>query len=203
MNMWQPIDANTGRPIDLKSADWPLVIHGKPKAGSSFFTITLVADLLRRGRRVVFFCAHGQAIRALQQELALPAPMTRAKKITSSVAVQLENMQLVTFFRRPKMDMVQSLRSLRDWSDRIVVIKNAEEILTPALWEILRPHQNLILSGDMSTLKTAVDPQHFATTILFSDSLSTWTIQRNALPTYIGECHQKRGIRQVIVRQVA
>jgi hypothetical protein len=201
--MWQPIDANTGRPIDLKSADWPLVIHGKPIAGSSFFTITLVADLLRRGRRVVFFCAHGQAIRALQQELALPAPTTRAKKITSSVAAQLEDMQLVTFFRRPKMDMVQSLRSLRDWSDRIVVIKNAEEILTSALWEILRPHQNLILSGDMSTLKTTVDPQHFATTILFSDSPSTWTIQRHALPTYIGECHQKRGIRQVIVRQVA
>lgn len=199
--MWQPIDTQTGKPLILKQSDWPIIIHGAPKAGSSFFTVVLTADLIRRGDKVVFMCAKGEAIRALQAELGLAQPAAKYQEVTSGAAENLKDMQLVTLFKKRGTNLVTALRALPDWSERVVIIKNAEEILTPELWAIVRPHKKLILSGDFEKEKVDVDQNIFSSNILFSRSPGHWHHQRGLLPTYIGDALIAGKHRQLIVRE--
>lgn len=199
--MWQPIDAQTGKQIVFKPSDWPIAIHGAPKSGSSFFTIVLVADLIRRGEKVVFMCAKGEAIRALQVELGLSQPVAKYAEVTSGAATDLKEMQLVTLLKRKSADLVMSLRALSDWSERVVVIKNAEETLTPELWGIVRSHKKLILSGDFAKEKVDVDQKLFSSSIIFSRSPGHWHHQRSSLPTFIGDAIIEKKQQQLIVRE--
>lgn len=199
--MWQPIDTQTGKRVVLKLSDWPIVIHGTPKSGSSYFTTVLTADLIRHGGKVVFMCAKGDAIRTLQAELGLNQPMSKYSEVTSVAATDLKDMQLVTLFKHKGTDLVTSLRALSDWSERVVVINNVEEILTPELWVIVRPHKKLILSGDLEKEKADVDQKLFSSSILFSRSPGHWYHQRSQLPTYIGDAIIGKKQQQLIVRE--
>lgn len=199
--MWQPIDTKTGQPLVLKTADWPIVIHGTQKSGSSFFTVALVADLVRRGDKVVFICAKGEAIRTLQAELGLNQPASKYSEVTSTAATDLKDMQLVTLFKRKGTDLVAELRALSDWSERVVVINNVEEILTPDLWAIVRSHKKLILSGDFEKEKADVDQNLFSSSIPFSRSPGHWHHQRGQLPTFIGDAIIGKKHQQLIVRE--
>ncbi len=201
--MWQPVDAATGREITWPPADWPILIHGASKAGASFFTVALTADLIRRGERMVFMCANGEAIRAWQYELALNKPAVKYSAVGSLAATALVEMQLVTLFKRRGTDLLTSLCALKDWGERIVVIKNVEELLRSELWAVVKSHPRLILSGDFAKTKIDIDPKLFNTQILFSEAPGHWPCQRASLPTYIGEVYQGSRRCQTIVRQVA
>jgi hypothetical protein len=199
--MWQPINTETGQPLILKTADWPIAIHGTPKSGSSYFTTVLTANLIRRGEKVVFMCTKGDAIRALQAELDLNQPASKYSEVTSGAATDLKDMKLVTLFKRKGTDLVASLRALSDWSERVVVINNVEEILTLELWAIVRPQKKLILSGDFAKEKVDVDQKLFSSSILFSRSPGHWHHQRSQLPTYIGDAMVGKKQQQLIVRE--
>lgn len=199
--MWQPVETQTGKRLALKAADWPIAIHGAPKSGASFFTIVLTADLIRRGEKVVFICAQGEAIRSLQTELGLGRPAAKYKEVTGEAAVDLKDMQLVTLFKKRGTNLVTALRALPDWSERVVVIKNVEEILTPELWAIVRPHKKLILSGDFEKEKIGIDEKMFTSKILFSVAPGHWHHQRGSLPTFIGDGVVNGKIKLLIVRE--
>lgn len=199
--MWQPINTHTNQHVTFSTKDWPLLIHGAPKAGSSFFTVALTARYVQQGKKVVFLCAKGDAIRALQQELMLGKPMEKHATVTSSAINALEDMQLVTLMKKRGSDILETLRSLKDWGERIVVVKNVEEMLTPALWAVLKPHRHLIVSGDFEKMNFEIDANHFTTAILFSVAPAHWKRQRTSLPSYIGDVYQGDQRWQTILRE--
>ncbi len=200
--MWQPIDVQTGKRVVLKKNDWPILIHGTPKAGSSFYTVALTAELIRRGEKIVFLCAHADAIKALTTELVVQQPEVHDTSVSAKTATALEDMQLVTLMRRPNMNLVTSLRALHDWSERVVVIKNIDEVITPELWAVVKTHQKLCLSGDATKMQFEIPIDSFSTMILFSPGPEHWLHQRPALPTYIGDVSQSRRQWQTILREV-
>lgn len=201
--MWQPIDAKTGTAFTIPRTGWPVLIHGAPKTGASFFTVVLCADLIRRGQKVVLLCAQGAAIRALQTELGLVRPASKFSAVTAAATPVLEEMQVVTLLQRHNADLMTSLRALSDWSERVVVIKNAEQILSPQLWAVVQSHPKLIISGDFSTMIIDVDENNFPTRILFSTTPGSWHHQRLPLPTYVGDAVIGKKHQPLIVQELA
>lgn len=193
------IDAEDNRPWHPASGNWPLLIHGRPKSGASLFTVVLTAELIRRGARLVFLCAKGEAVRALQSELGLKKSAMAYQQVSEAAVEALESMQLVTFFRRPGFDLLQSLRSLTDWGRRIVVVKNAEELLNPPLWAVLQPHRRLIVSGDFNLVSDTAIHEVLSTKILFSASPPGWSDQRSNQPDYVGECIRHNNTQLLMV----
>lgn len=200
--MWRPVDAITNKPLTFVASDWPMLIHGAPSSGASFCTITLAAENIRLGKKVVFLCARGEAIRALQRELDLHRPAAKFTTVTSTAASALEDMQLVTLFQPRRRNLLESLRALKDWGERIVIIDNAEEVLTPALWAVVQSHVHLIISGDFRKTTFQIDDKHFPTTILFSPAPRHWRHQRDPLPSYIGQVFKPEKFRTCIVQEV-
>ncbi len=198
---WQPVNTETNKALKFATKDWPILINGAPKAGASFFTVALTAELIRQRKKVVFMCAKGEAIRALKKELNITEPLVRGHDVTGTVATSLSDMQLVTLFQQKSMDMVNALRSLEDWNKRMVVMKNVEDILTPELWVVIKSHKQLVLSGDFSRLNFEIDTTVFRTAILFSPSPEHWKRQRSQLPTYIGDVYQGESNYQTIVSE--
>ncbi|MEK7637418.1 MAG: hypothetical protein AAB402_03495 [Patescibacteria group bacterium] len=200
--MWIPVDAETDQPAVFSDSDWPLLIHGASKSGAAFFTVALTAELIRRGERVVFICAAGEAIRALQSELQLKPSAAHFSRVSRQAAAVLEEMQLVTLLKRRGTDPLTSLRALKDWNQRAVVIVNVEDTLTPQLWAVVKSHRRLILSGDFEKEKIDIDQKIFSSSILFSVSPGHWHRQRSSLPTYIGQVFRGRRSFQTILREV-
>lgn len=201
--MWRPIDATTEQPLVWSKRDWPIAIHGTPKQGSSFYTVALTADLIRRGVRVVYLCAKAEGVRALQEELAIRRAATTYQSVTASASTELRDMQLVTIIKKSGVDILESLRALVDWSERVIVIKNCDQLLTPALWAVVKPHRQLVLSGDFSHLPFDVDPKIFSTSIGFSAWPSEWPYQRGSLPTYVGDGYRAGRHFQTIVQNTS
>lgn len=201
--MWQPVNAETERPLTFPPAAWPILIHGAEKSGASLYTVMLTAMLVRRGLPVVFICAHSEAIRALQTELGIGRPSARSAKVDGPTATALEHLQLIAFLKRQDTDILGSLRALRDWSDRVVVVKNAETILTPEFWETIQSHRRLIVSGDFNQRRNLFRPDAFRSTILFSEPPGSWGLERGPMPTYVGVMRQGRRRFPTIVREQA
>lgn len=199
--MWQPVDAHTERPLTWPASAWPAVIHGREKSGASLFTVALAADFVRRGWPVVFICAHGEAIRALQRELGIGHPAVRSPAVQPATAVRLEDMQLITLMQKKGFDVPAALDALHDWRERIVIVKNMESTLTPTLWQLVGSHQRSVLSGDAVSTPIDLGRIMFGTTILFSDAPATWTRQRPELPTYVGSGFRGPRKFQTILRE--
>lgn len=202
MTSWQPVDAKTQWPWRPTARQLPLGIHGTPKSGASFFTIALTADLVRRGRPVVFLCAHGDGVLALQRELGLQKSSVKFDDVTAQAAVDLSAHQLVTLYSSQPGILLSRLRGLRDWSERLIVIKNIETVLSPALYTIVRPHRQLILSGDFNGQLIRSQPQDYASTIAFSEWPKDWGRHRDTLPSYVGILTTGSNNRQLILKEV-
>lgn len=196
---WRFVDATTQRPLTWDEGDWPCFIHGAERSGASFSTIILTAELVRRGQNVAFLCARAEAVLALERELRLDRPKVRAKAVTRATASPLAESQLVTMHHDRGEFLLRSLRALSDWSERIVVVKNVERVLTPGLWSVLQTHPRLILSGDAGRLPINLPTDHFFRLIGFSTWPDGWSMTRPAnLPKYAGHMIQRGQERTVI-----
>lgn len=183
---WSLIEAASGR-LFVVDHHWPIWIHGAPKSGASFATVVLTADLVRRGEKIVFLCAHGDAIRALQQQLEMQRPEMKAKVITAPVAAELATMQLVTLKHEKGKNLATQLRALSDWSERVVVIKNVDELLTSELLAVAQAAKRLVLAGDFSKLKIEIPFMAAKTHVAFSPPPKSWPVEWSSLPSYIGQ----------------
>lgn len=153
-------------------------------------TVVLAAELVRAGQTVVWLCAKPEGVRALRDELQLVEDQpVKAKRVTSSVAAELEDSQLVTIFGSSEF-LLQSLHGLADWSDRIVVLKNMDAVLNVALWATLKPHRRLVLAGDLTAMQAPIQDVGWPTKLAFSPYPAMWNIIRPALPSFVGEMIQ-------------
>jgi hypothetical protein len=201
--MWQPLEVSTDQPVRFSPADWPVAIHGHRQSGASFFTSVIVADLIRRGERVVLVCADGQSIREVQAELAMPRPAVKFRAVTTEAATKLEDMQLVTLLQRRAVNLADSLGGIQDRADRMVIVQGVESLMTAELWSIIESQPRMILSGDWSKVGLSIDLKKFPVRILFSEAPDSWPDQRPPNPSYIGIMQTGSTCRQFIARDVA
>lgn len=186
-NMWTLIEDKRNQPFQVTDRQWPVWLHGSPKSGASFATVLLAASYIRQGERMVFLCAHGEAIRALQSQLELPKPEVKAKDMDTASQQHIQDMQLITLRQEKGKNFSATLQSLPDLEDRIIIIKNIEETLTPELVEIIGRAKRVLLSGDFSKHNSSLVPSKNTTRICFSEPPVSWGINYEALPTYIGQ----------------
>lgn len=198
---WRIVDAGAGKPVVIPKDGHPVIINGVAKSGASFFTVVLTAELVRADEPVLFMCAHSEGVRSLRQELGLKKPAVVASSITDQVEASLESSRLVTLFNKDPNFILRSLGALKDWRDRIVVIKNAETILSPALWATVKTHQRLIVSGDIRGLNEPITYNQFKTVVAFSDWPMSAPYQRGDLPPYIGALQQGSHKQNLIVAE--
>jgi hypothetical protein len=200
--MWQPIEAETEKHWRLHDQDWPVLIHGAEQAGSSFFTIALTADLVRSGEKVVFLCARGQGVRSLEEELGGRKPDLKIKQVDHAHLNELTDLPLITFFSKSSEFLLNSLRALPDWDERVVVLKNFDITLDAATWAVLRSHHKLIISGDAEHSRVPLSPSMFNSMIAFSSWPVSWGMHKRTLPKYIGDSRLAGQERQLIVKEI-
>jgi hypothetical protein len=200
--MWQPIDAETEQHWQLQDKDWSVLIHGAEQAGASFFTIALTADLIKSGEKVVYMCARGQGVRSLEEELGGRKPELKIKQADHAHLNELADLQLITFFSKSSEFLLNSLRSLKDWGERVIVLKNFDLTMDAAIWAVLRSHKKLIISGDAGRSRVPLSPTTFMTTIAFSSWPTDWGMPARQLPKYIGDARSAGQERKLIVQEV-
>ena len=197
--MWRPVEADSGEAVDWQDSDWPLLIHGAAGSGASFFTVVLAAELVRRGEPVIFACAKSEAVRRLQAELAIRQPTVRGRAVTIKNEAKLEDSQLVTVhFDRPA-GLRQAITSIRDWTERFIIVKNIEHTLSPETWPQFKSHRRLVLAGDLGLVNKMIAPDEVKSTIAFSDLPRDWPFQRPKLPTYVGQFRRSDQSEQTVM----
>lgn len=199
---WRIVDADSGKPAVITNANYPAIIHGAAKSGASFFTVILTAELVRADEAIVFMCAHGEGVQSLRHELGLKKSVVAAREINSRIKPVLESSRLVTLFNKRPDFLQRSLAALSDWRDRTVLINNAETILYPALWDMIKTHQRLVISGDIRGLEGSITYYQFKTAIAFSPWPNSAPYQRGDMPPYIGAMRQGFHGQNLLVTEI-
>jgi hypothetical protein len=149
------------RELKFKEKDLPCLIHGLPHAGSSLFTISLIADLYTQGEKILFLSGY---------------PMAREEFSTQTSykdEPDIADRRVIFVSREDKDLFIKLANGLPDIKERIVLIKNidlfGEEVFTP-----VKDLGKLVLSGniDECSWRESIAKIDFRTKIFFSGSNS-------------------------------
>lgn len=129
--------------IDLLTL--PLLINGKEGSGASFFSVSLIADLILSGKKAVFFTLAKPAFDQLKEQMVGKSyfhldRVDDLKKSLSSDVVVIENGNI---------ELCNAVVS--QISDRVIFVKNVEETLSLDLLESVKNCKELILSGNFES----------------------------------------------------
>ena len=141
------------KPFKVSEINFPILIHGEDGSGASFFTITLTANLLHSGSKVIFLCGYTMA----HEEILRQIP-----NITE------EDILLYTKDQLDKFDEALSL--IENVNERVIVVKNIE-LFTEELFDHVSSYQKIIISGDIDkcSYKEKIMTKYYSEIILFSD----------------------------------
>lgn len=140
--------------INFESCDFPILISGAEKTGSSFFSICLTAELLKNGYKVLFLSAYPMAKDDFKKQVGT--------KVENSIIVESgeEN------------DLIKAIKDIPDLRERIVLLKNID-VYSNKIFNILEDLQLVIFSGDLDkcTFVNSLVHKNFPTKIFFSSSV--------------------------------
>lgn len=176
----------TGAIMRFSDEDFPLVIHGAPKTGASHFSLSVVADLFARGRKLLLFTAFPAA---REDFLAQTAELGRkAFDVTDPSQIPDASGDAI-IVKSGDVDLfVEALKRLPDLAERIVFIKNVEALLTPEMIDLIRPLSRLVLSGDFDAAPLGAEAVRVVppkTKVLLSPS-KVLDVPFPALEKYVG-----------------
>lgn len=142
-----------GKAYKVSETNLPLLIHGKDGLGASFFTITLTANLLHSGSKVIFLCGYTKA----HEELLRQIPDISKENFLLYTKDQIE-------------EFSKAISQTKSESERVVVVKNIE-LFPEDLFDQISSYQKIIISGDinMCKYKEKIMGKHYDGIILFSD----------------------------------
>lgn len=153
------------------------------------FSVALFADLLRTGKKFVFFTAFGAAKDELHQLLEGSGLETELRHVDdpSQIESPAEHRGLVVDGGDPDL-LVEVLGCLPDAKERFVLVKNMETILTTDLFTCLRRQGRFVLSGDVDAcpLSDEVIGYDFRTRIFFSRPARDVGIEIPDVGKYVG-----------------
>ena len=124
----------------------PCLIHGVHKAGSSLFTMTLLADLFNQGNKVLFICGYPMA----RDEF-----LSQTKNPQNKILVECES-DLNSAYSK---DVIMVKKENTDWfirlaqnlpndDNRITLIKNFE-LFDYKILDAIKNSREIIFSGDL------------------------------------------------------
>jgi hypothetical protein len=138
--------------IEFQHEDFPMLISGAPGAGSSFFSIELMVNLLRNGEKVIIFSAYEQAKDLFKKEVG-------DFRNPDALIIESEDDGL----------FVEQLKNVPDVKERIILYKNIDNY-DSRLFDALVDNQLVIYSGnlDKCVFKQQLIEKPLKTKILFS-----------------------------------
>lgn len=156
--------------VDFLLSDLPVLISGAEKTGSSFFTVCLLANLLKSGHKVILFSAHSAA----------------KEEFRGQVGADLENALIIDSEKEE--DFIEIIKNISDLSERVVLIKNIDSY-SQKLFETVKDLKFVIFSGDLDKCQFANDllKKSFCSKILFSYSEIYPIENLKSLPKYSGK----------------
>ena len=159
-----------GKKFNFSEINFPILIHGAEKTGSSFFSICLLSQAQKKGTKTLLFSAY-------------PMAKEEFKKQISSH----ENDALVIDSGDEQV-FIKKLQSIPDLKDRVVLIKNIDKY-SLKLFNAVKDLKLIIFSGDLDKCQFADSLMgvKFYSKILFSPSKKYPQCDLTDLPKYSGK----------------
>jgi hypothetical protein len=156
--------------ISFSKDDFPFLVHGAEKTGSSFFSICLLANLLKAGMKTFFFSAYPMAKEEFRKQI-----------------IGYEKDTIIVDSGDEK-TLIETLKNTPDLNERVVLIKNIDSY-SSNLFNVTKNLNLIILSGDLDKCQFAdsLIDKKFATKILFSPSEKYSQYDLSDLPKYNGK----------------
>lgn len=161
--------------IDNKEADFreisfPILIHGAEKTGTSFFSICLLANLVRSGMQALIFSAYPAAKEEFRKQI-----------------IGYEDNCIIIDSGEEQV-FIEALKNIRDLDDRVVLIKNIDKY-TVDLFNAVSNLKLVIFSGDLDNCEFANNlvSKNISSKILFSPSEKYPQYDLVGLPQYYGK----------------
>jgi len=171
--------------IDFTLDDFPMLISGAEKTGASFFSIILLAELLKNGAKVLFFSAYPDA------------------KVEFRKQFGAEVDQAIIIDSGEESALLESLEKIPDLSERVVLIKNIDSY-SSKLFEAVQTLELVIFSGDLDKCQFAdkLIKKDFITKVFFSQSTKYPQAELGDLPKYSGQVISDRYDGLIILRAI-
>ncbi len=156
--------------VNFTKDDFPILISGANKTGSSLFSITLVANLFKSGNKVLFLTAYPPAKMDFRNQLG---------NLLNENAIIVDSGEESVF--------VKKLEEIKDLENVIVLLKNMENYSTK-LFDKLKDKKMVIFSGDIDecVFRNQLSNIDFKTKIFFSYPKKINIENKIELPKYNG-----------------
>lgn len=185
----QIINPETGAAIAFGEADLPMLIHGTPKVGAALFSVCTIAQLFMAKKKVLFFTAYPMGKKEFCASISDSDRQTDVYTLEKIEDLDFASHHGAIVVKSGDRELCrQTLEQLPDGLDRVVFIKNIEELLTPELFALVKERKQVILSGDADATPLAKEifALPWATQIFFSKPNSPMAVEIPALKKYIG-----------------
>ncbi len=161
--------------INFDHNDFPMLISGAEKTGSSFFSVCLIAELLKSGHKVLFLSAYPMAKEEFRKQIG--------DKIEKAVIIESGEED----------DLIKEIKSIPDLKERFVLIKNID-VYSHKIFEVLKDSKLVIFSGDLDKCQFADNliSKVFSSKIFFSSSNKYPYCVRPNLTNFCGEIVSKK-----------
>ncbi len=155
--------------VNFSLNDLPILVSGAEKTGSSFFTVCLLANLLKSGHKVMLFSAHPAAKEEFRNQAG--------SDLTNALIVNSEKEE----------DFINTIKNTSDLAERVVLIKNIDSY-SQKVFEAVKDLNLVIFSGDLDKCQFSDDllKMNFVSKIFFSYSEKNPIEELISLPKYSG-----------------
>ncbi len=167
--------------VDIKRFDLPVLISAKCGGGASYFSIAFIAELINSGQKVLYFCKAQPGVDQLKQFVTDDILKERA------VIIDPGDTEL---FKK-------ALNQKKDVQNRVIFVKNIEDILDLELFNLIKPRKGFVLSGDVDLCDAISSNKNFATSIFFTNSQKFKVKLSVEIDKYKGEL-QSNSIRGIV-----
>lgn len=132
--------------------DLPILIHGAEHAGSSLFTVSLLANLYNQGSAILFFTGY---------------PMAKDEFI-KQVGKPQEDRVIFVKGTEPN-EFLHNVNELPDINERVILVKNID-LFDQSIFDAVSEKTKLVISGDIEKVpyKEHLLSKKFNSKILFS-----------------------------------
>ncbi|MFZ2150846.1 MAG: hypothetical protein WAZ12_04015 [Candidatus Absconditicoccaceae bacterium] len=160
----------------------PCLVVGAHKSGASYFSVTIVANLINKGSKVIFFTAFPMAKEELLDQIGTDKTFDITKKTDlenipqdKSIIIESGNKEL----------RGQVIKGVKDLENYIIFVKNIEEYDNSIL-DIIGINNKIILSGDLDncSFKNNIASKKWESKIIFTVPETALNIQVPILEKY-------------------
>ncbi len=142
------IEAQTKKEVIFSPANLPMMIHGVEGSGASFFSMIAVAELHKRGTKLLIYTAYPMAKDEFMSQIIDVHNMfylEDSKDILRALEFQ------TIFIQSGNTELFKKIISKNTASDRIIFIKNID-IIRSSLYKLVTPYK-FIVSGDLNKIR--------------------------------------------------